>query len=322
MTLEREDFERLGLSPPTQEVLAVVQAMCAAPPMNTLGVDTARANAGKRQSAPAREEVHAVSEREIPVSGGTIRLRIYRPAPEGTLPCVVYFHAGGWILGGLDHSDHLCRRMANRSAAVVVNVDYRLAPEVTFPVPFDDSLAAVRWVRGNADEIGIDPARIALAGESSGGNLAAAVAQEISRQEGGLAFLLLLEPALDMGQSSRSWRELGAIFAPKTEQMAWMWGLYAPGKEMQDDPRVSPLAAPEIPAGHPATLVLAAEYDPLRDEAMAYADRLRGAGIPVEARVEQGLPHAFCNMGGILSRGQETFDAAVAATTDALREDR
>lgn len=321
MTLEPADFERLGLSDPAPGVLSVVQAMCAAPPMNTVGVETARANAAKRQTAPAREEVHAVTDREIPVEGGRIRLRTYHPGGDAPLPMIVYFHAGGWILGDLSHSDQLCRRMANLSGALVVNVEYRLVPEVCFPVPLDDCVAAVLWVRDNAARIGGDPRRIALAGESSGGNLAASVALDLSRTQDFLRYLLLLEPALDIRQRTGSWRDLGATFAPKHGQMAWMWSLYAPDAAMQTDPRVSPALATSIPAAHPRTLVLAAEYDPLRDEAMAYADKLAAAGIPVTARIENGLPHAFCNMGGVLGSGRDAFDRAVAEMKRALFKD-
>lgn len=322
MTIETSDFQRLGLSEPMPDVLKVVQAMYSAAPMNALGVETSRENARRRNTAPAWEDVRSVSDVEISAGGGRFRIRLYRPTETDRQPVVVYFHAGGWILGDLEHSDHLCRRMANRTGAVVANVDYRLVPEVRFPSPLEDCLNAVSWVREHALAVGGDPGRIALAGESSGGNLAAAVAMELCRTEAaaGLRFLLLMEPALDIRQDTGSWARLGDILAPKREQMAWMWSLYAPTADMRSDPRVSPSLAKDVPAGHPRTLIVAAEYDPLRDEAMAYADKLAAAGVPVSARIEPGLTHAFCNMGGVLPLGLEKFDVAVSEMNASLQE--
>lgn len=318
-------FERLGLSEPSPTVRFILDAISAAPPMNSVGVEASRQNAGGRKTAPKYEDVHRVTEHVVMSSDVTsgdasFAVRTYRASPEEAQPIVVYFHAGGWILGDLEHSDHLCRRMANLMGAVVVNVDYRLAPEAPFPAAFDDCIAAVVWVRDHAESFGGNPEIIALAGESSGGGLAAAVGLELSRSRATAPnFLLLLEPALDIRLSTPSWADLGDVFAPVREQMAWMWSLYAPEDVMRLDQRVSPTAAIAIPEFHPATLILAAEYDPLRDEAMDYAETLSALGIDVSARVEPGLPHAFCNLGGILPLGLEAFDSAVAEMNTSLR---
>ncbi len=315
-----DEFVRLGLSEPSPTVRFIVDAVRSMPPMNEAGVEASRLSAGSRQTTPQREEVHRVTDHVVTSRDASISVRTYRARPEGAQPIVLYFHAGGWILGDLEHSDHLCRRMANHTGAVVVNVDYRLAPEAEFPAAFDDCIAAVQWAREHAEAIGGDPGRVAIAGESSGGGLAAAVALELSRiPDAAPEFLLLLEPALDSGQSTDSWNELGETFAPVREQMEWMWSLYAPDSAVRNDPRASPAAAVEIPEAHPPTLILAAEYDPLRDEAMAYAAKLSSAGIDASARIEPGLPHAFCNLGGILPLGLEAFDAAIAEMNARIR---
>lgn len=318
-----DDFAKLGLSEPSDTIRALVTAIRSAPTMNTVGVEASRNSAGGRKTAPKREEVHHVAEHVVSSGNHKFDVRSYRATEEEELqPIVVYFHAGGWILGDLEHSDHLCRRMANQMGAVVVNVDYRLAPECVFPAAFDDCLAATRWAREHAQSIGGDPNRIALAGESSGGGLAAAVALELSNsRDTAPDFLLLLEPALDIRTSTESWHTLGTLFAPVREQMDWMWSLYAPEQPMRSDPRVSPSVAITIPEWHPPTLIVAAEYDPLRDEAMAYAEKLSAQSIAVAARVESGLPHAFCNLGGFLPQGLHAFDQAVAEMNTALRQD-
>ncbi len=201
-----------------------------------------------------------------------------------------------------------------------MNVDYRLAPEAPFPAAFDDCVAACQWAHDHATDIGGDALRIALAGESSGGGLAAAAALALGRNgNDALRFLLLLEPALDISMSTPSWQQLGDLLPPAREQMEWMWHQYAPDEATHTDPLLSPSAIDRVPASHPATLILAAEYDPLRDEAMRYADTLAQAGVPVEAIIEEGLPHAFCNMGGVLPQGLQAFDRAVAEMNRQLR---
>ncbi len=318
-----DNYSGLGLSEPSEKVRALVTAIRSAPTMNTVGVEASRQSAGNRQTTPKREEVHSITEHTISSGDTPFDVRCYRASPADLQPVVVYFHAGGWILGDLEHSDHLCRRMANQMGAAVVNVDYRLAPESVFPAAFDDCVAATLWAREHALSIGGDPTCIALAGESSGGGLAAAVALELSNKaDTAPNFLLLLEPALDIRTTSNSWQTLGALFAPVREQMDWMWSLYAPDKSMRSDPRVSPSVAKTIPEWHPATLIVAAEYDPLKDEAMAYAEKLTAQGIAVTARIEPGLPHAFCNLGGFLPQGLQAFDHAIAEMNTRLRQDQ
>lgn len=306
------------LSTAYPEVRAILERARSAPTMNRLGLETSRENARKRTTNPPKEEVATVEERAIPGTGGDIRVRLYTPAAGTALPLILYFHAGGWILGDLDHSDHLCRRLANRCGAIVMNVDYRLAPEHRYPAPLDDCESALRWASQNAALLGIDPLRIALAGESSGGNLAAALALRSLRVPmPRIHFVLLLAPALDAAMDTRSWQELGSLCVPAREQMAWMWEMYLPEKATAGDPEASPSSAKSL-AGHPPTLVVGAEFDPLRDEAAIYADRLKDAGVQVEWRLEKGLMHAFSNLGGVIPQGLVAFDRAVASMRLAL----
>ena len=314
------DYEQLGLSPPSPLVAAILNAIRSAPTMNQVGIEASRQAASSRTTVPEGEEVWRTTTHRIDSAGADLDVRVYQASSEAGQPIVVYCHAGGWILGDLEHSDHLCRRMANQMGAVVINVDYRLAPEALFPAAFNDCVAAFRWARTHAEDIGGDPGRIALAGESSGGGLAAAATLALSQgSDQAPSFLLLLEPALDIAMSTPSWQALGDLLPPVREQMAWMWHQYAPDMATHTDPLLTPSAADSVPPAHPATLILAAEYDPLRDEAMQYAETLRQAGVAVEARIEQGLPHAFCNLGGIIPEGLQTFDRAVAEMNRHLR---
>lgn len=314
------DFEQLGLSRPTPRVAAILDAIRSAPTMNRVGIEASRQAASSRTTVPKREEVWRTTQHRIGSVGAEFDVRVYQAGSEPDQPIVVYCHAGGWILGDLEHSDHLCRRLANQTDAVVVNVDYRLAPEAPFPAAFDDFVAAFRWARTHAKDIGGDPGRIALAGESSGGGLAAAAALALSRSgDEAPGYLLLLEPALDISMSTPSWRTLGDLLPPVREQMEWMWHQYAPDEATHTDSLLTPSAAESVPPAHPATLILAAEYDPLRDEAMQYAETLAQSGVAVEARIELGLPHAFCNLGGILPEGLQAFDRAAAVMNRHLR---
>lgn len=303
------------------EVQTILERMRGAPPMNQLGVSSARENARKRTTQPPREEVVSFEECVITGQGGEVPIRIYRPTLDHELPVILYFHAGGWILGDLDHSDHLCRRLANRTNAVVINVGYRLAPEHRYPAAVDDCESALLWAVEQASSLRINTERIALAGESSGGNLAAALALRVSRlQLPQVRFLLLLSPALDASMSTASWTELGAYLPPVREQMRWMWELYLPDAAAALDPEASPSVA-EAFANHPRTLIVSAELDPLRDEGRHYAEKLKKAGVSTEWRLGHELIHAFSNLGGVIPQGLQEFDRAATVLRQALIAD-
>lgn len=278
------------------------------PGLSSLPVEQARAalalmGAGR---ADAVEDVARIEDVEIPGPAGAIPARAYVPATDGTPPVVVYYHGGGWVLGGLDSHDGTCRALANASGAAVVSIDYRLAPEHPFPAAVDDAWAALEWVAANAAEFGADPARLAVAGDSAGGNLAAVVALQ-ARDAGSppLRGQLLVYPATDSTMSHPSIEENAAGYFLTKADMEWFYGHYAP--ERPDDWRLSPLAAPD-PAGVAPALVFTAEFDPLRDEGEAYARRLADRAVPVELVRKDGLIHGFFGMVADVDEARDAMD--------------
>lgn len=262
---------------------------------------------------PTLPEVLAL---HAPGPGGPIPMRLYRPqARPALLPVLVYFHGGGWVIGDLDTHDVLCRQLALQAGCVVIAVDYRLAPEHRFPAAFDDSLAATRWVHQNAQALGVDGTRLAVGGDSAGGNLAAAVALS-ARDEGGLpiAFQLLIYPATDQRRGAPSHTRNGQGYLLTTESMRYYHDYYLGGDAHDLDPRASPLLAHDL-SGLPPALVLVAGYDPLRDEGVDYAHRLSAAGSPATLLSFERMIHGFLPMGRVLDEANE----AVALCADALR---
>ena len=252
--------------------------------------------------------------------GGPVPLRVYVPittpdpeAEDGTpLPVVVYFHGGGWTIGSHDTVAPQCRYMANAARAIFVSVEYRLAPEHKFPAATEDCQWAVRWVHDHAAEIGADPARIAVAGDSAGGNLTAVTAQQL--RDGGpkLAAQVMICPILSLLFDTPSYEE-NAEGPVLTRRMQERWRLnYLDGDDaLRHDPRVSPLLANDL-SGLPPATVITASHDPLRDEGIAYAERLKEAGVPVRQRNWEGYPHLFPSMGGYVDAAFEALDFAAA----------
>jgi acetyl esterase len=259
-----------------------------------------------------------VEDRRVPVDGAEIPVRIYRPDGPMPLPVLIYFHGGGWVIGNIGTHDVLCRELANAAGCVVVSVDYRLAPEHRFPTAAEDCFAATRWVAAHAAGFGGDPGRVAVGGDSAGGNLSAVVAQ-LARDRGGpaLAFQLLIYPATDAGCDTPSHRENAHGYLLDAEGLRWFYGHYLAGPADRDDPRCSPLRARDF-RGLPPALVVTAEYDPLRDEGEAYADRLRAAGVPVTLTRYPGMIHGFFAMGSVLAAGKQAVDEAARALRAAL----
>lgn len=260
------------------------------------------------------EEVADITDRTIPGPGGDIPVRIYTPAGSGSKPCLVYFHGGGWVIGDISTTDSVCRVMANQTGAVVVSVDYRLAPEHKFPAPLDDCEAAVRWVAANASAIGVDASRVAVGGDSAGGNLSAAVALKLRDTSGPkLCFQLLIYPVTDHRLDSGSYKANGEGHLLTTDMMRWFWDHYVSSPADSDNPYVSPLRAKDL-SGLPPALVITAEYDPLRDEGEAYASAMQAAGVAVTTKRYDGLIHGFFPM---LAAYPTAADAARLAS-DAL----
>ncbi len=261
-------------------------------------------------------DVATTEDHVVPTPDGDVVVRSYRPVGDGTPPVCVFFHGGGWVIGNIASHDALCTALAARSGVVVVSVEYRLAPEASFPAPLDDCLAATRWVVDHADELGVDASRLAVAGDSAGGNLAAAVALR-ARDEGGpaIAFQLLLYPVVDHSFSQDSYDENATGYFLTADAMRWFSAHYL-GGEAPDHPLAAPLHADLH--GLPPALVLTAEYDPLRDEGEAYAARLIDAGGDARAHRYDGMVHGFVSMFSLLDQGQVAVDESAAALTAAL----
>ena len=262
--------------------------------------------------------VRSVEQVVLPGPAGDLPARVYRPELDGVLPTIVFFHGGGFVIGDLDtHEDH-ARLLAAEVGAVVLSVDYRLAPEHPFPAAYEDCLAAARWAGEHVAELGGDADRLAVAGDSAGGNLAAAVA--LAAREAGprIAAQLLLYPAVDFveesGHASRV--ENGEGLFLTAEDMRWFGNAYVPDVALRTDPRASVLAAPDL-SGLPPAIVATAEYDPLRDEGEAYAAALEKAGVQVELRRYDGLIHGFFGL-GVVSPGSATAARELCAALKAL----
>ena len=253
---------------------------------------------------------------------GSIPLRLYRPAgvAETTrLPVLVFFHGGGWVIGDLDTHDTLCRQLTAEAGVSVIAVDYRLAPEHKFPAAVDDSWAATRWVVAHAAELGVDGSRVAVGGDSAGGNLAAVVAL-LARDQGGPAIRLqaLLYPVTDSSVDTGSYRDFAEGFLLTRESMLWFFNHYVNSEADRADWRLSPLRAPSL-AGLPPALIVTAGFDPLRDEGEAYARRLRESGVCVDAVCYGGMIHGFTPMGRLIQTGNRAVSLVAGALRHALR---
>ena len=264
------------------------------------------------------ESIARVENRTVPGSAGEIPVRIYTPVGTAPFPVLVYFHGGGWVIGNLDTHDGICRSLANRVGCLVVSVDYRLAPEHPFPAAPEDCYAATRWLAEHAGSLGGDKGRIAVGGDSAGGNLAAVVAL-MARDRGGpkLAFQLLVYPATDTDFETRSYRENSEGYFLTRADMVWFWNHYAPRDEDRRNPYAAPLRAASL-RGLPPALVITAEFDPLCDDGNAYAARLREDGVPVRLSQQDGLIHGFFQMGAVIDRGRASVDEASRAVKDAF----
>jgi acetyl esterase len=259
------------------------------------------------------EDVAKIENRTLPSPAGGIPVRIYTPAGRGSLPVLVYFHGGGWVLGSVEGNDVLCRALSNAAGCIVMSVDYRLAPEHPFPAAVDDAYHATLWAAENAAGIGGDSSRIAVGGDSAGGNLAAVVAQ-VARDHGkpSLKFQLLIYPVTDAACDTPSYSENADGYLLTRDAMQWFWNHYTPSDADRKNPCASPLRAVNF-TGLPPALVITAEFDPLRDEGERYADRLRAAGISVQLTRYDGMIHGFFAMAAMIDQGKQAIQQAAAA---------
>jgi acetyl esterase len=293
LTQPDQEVRSVPLHPEAQQLLAGL-AGAGVPLFEQATVPSVRAAArGFIDLQGDAVSLHAVTNQTVPGPASDIPIRVYSPSQSRDLPVVVYFHGGGWVFGDLDIADKPCRQLARAAGAVVVSVDYRRAPEDRYPAAVDDCYAATAWVAEHATEFGADPGRLAVAGDSAGGNLAAAVALA-SRDRGGPAVdaQLLLYPITDFDFSTGSYTENGEGYLLTRGSMQWFWAHYLGAQDLDKDPYACPARADNL-SGLPRAYVATAEYDPLRDEGEAYARALQAAGVPVTARRFDGLVHGF-----------------------------
>ncbi len=263
-------------------------------PLHELSVRQARRQfADQGKFMPPGEPVAKVEDVNIPGPVDDIPARIYTPEGAGPFPACLYFHGGGWVVGDLESQDADCRTLANGAACVVVSVNYRHAPEHTFPAAVEDAYRATEWVTANAARLNTDAARLAVSGMSAGGNLAAVVAL-MARDRGGLEikYQVLIVPVTNYAFDTKSYEENGEGYVLTRQGMQWFWAHYLATPADGANPYASPLRAPDL-HGLPPALVITAEHDPLRDEGRAYADRLREAGVEVSYRCYKGMLHMF-----------------------------
>lgn len=264
------------------------------------------------------EPVGRTEDRRIPGPAGDIPIRVYAPEGAGPFPALVYFHGGGWVLGGIESHDDLCRILTNRIRCVTVAVDYRLAPEHKFPAAAEDAYAATRWVAQNAAAIGADAARIATGGDSAGGNLAT-VAALMARNRGGPAIVhqVLIYPATDAAMDTASYRTNADGYFLTRADMIWFWQQYVASDADRSNPQASPLRARDL-RGLPAALIVTADLDPLRDEGEAYGVRLRQAGVPVTCTRYDGAIHGFVSFSSVAEIGKHGIEQITAALRTAF----
>ncbi len=278
------------------------------PPFDQMSVPLARVvTLGFRDLQGEPQDVAEVRDILVPGPAGSLPVRLYHPSPGSRLPLVVYFHGGGWVIGDIEVVDKPCRTLANAAGCIVASVNYRLSPETKFPGPVEDCYAATRWLADNAGAAGADGQFIAVAGDSAGGNLAAAVSL-MARDRGGptLSYQVLVYPvtAPAAGTTFASYRDNAEGYLLTRASMEWFWDHYLASPDDDKNPYASPLHAPDL-GGLPPAMVITAEFDPLRDEGRAYAHRLREAGVSVKSSHYDDMTHGFLWMAGAVDRGRE-----------------
>jgi acetyl esterase len=301
----------MPLDPDAQAVVDLTEELRPGP-YYEIGVDEARRFSAAQEPA-AGQAVHQVTDRLLPGPHGEIPIRIYQPSDRAGLPIFVWIHGGGFVLGDLQSGDVISRLLCNRAGCVVVSVDYRLAPEHKFPIAFDESLAALRWVAAHPDALRGDSDRIAIGGDSAGGNLAAAVALA-ARDGGGPPILLqvLVYPATEYAVERPSWRRNGEGPMLSSKDVVWFWDQYLRDEGDYADPRAMPSRAPTH-GGLPPAFVLTAEYDLLCDDGQAYGRQLAEAGVEVTSRQYDGVFHGFFGMPGVVAKADEALEDVASA---------
>lgn len=269
---------------------------------------------------PKDVPIGKVVNQTVPGPDGDIPIRIYTPVAAGgePLPALIFFHGGGFVIGDLETHDGLCRLLANEASCRVIAVDYRLAPEHKFPAAIDDAYAATSWIEANAASLGVDANRLAVGGDSAGGGLAAAVAQMMqAKGKTKLAFQMLLFPVTHIGADTVSMRDFAEGYFLEMRTLNWFYDYYAPNAEDRNDPRASPLLSEDL-SGLPPAYVVVAGFDPLHDEGVAYAEKLRDAGVRVTLDDYPDMVHDFIYMQNVLPQAPDALKTAAAALAAAF----
>jgi acetyl esterase len=299
----------MSLDPQTKFVLEQLAA-AGAPPLESLTPEQARTAFMLPRGEV--EPVGKVEDRTIPGPASDIPVRIYYPADsQMTYPALVFYHGGGWVVGNIDTHDDVCRALTNYANCVTISVDYRLAPEHKFPAAVEDAYAAVEYVYNHAKDFQVDLSRIAVGGDSAGGNLAAVVTNLAKdRNTPSICFQLLIYPSTNVGgEPTASMRENAEGYFLTKGTMEWFRNCYLNGEEDKLNPLLSPILYEDF-NGLPPALVITAEYDPLRDEGEEYASKLKAAGVEVEVIRYDGTIHGFISMSAVINQGKEALKKA------------
>jgi acetyl esterase/lipase len=308
----------MPLDPQAQRVIDAMAALNLKPVEESTPAEARESIRTRTAALGPFPDVAAVVDHRVPVAGGEITVRAYSPGGPGPHPALVYYHGGGWVIGDLYTHDGLCRSLSAAAGCAVLSVDYRLAPEAKYPVPVEDSYAALLWIVANAGRLGIDRRRIAVGGDSAGGNLATVMAL-LARDRRGPALRLqvLIYPVTDHDLDTASYRENATGYVLTRDAMRWFWDHYLAHEAQRREPYASPLRAPSL-AGLPPALVITAEYDPLRDEGEAYAARLRDAGVPVTLTRYPGMFHGFVRLTKFLDQARTAVDEIAGSVQKAF----
>jgi acetyl esterase len=277
--------------------------------------------AGLMQLAgPKDVPIGKVANFSIPLEHGEIAARSYEAVAAGRepLPTLVFFHGGGWVIGSIDTHDGLCRMLANESQCRVISVEYRLSPEVKFPWAVENALAAVSWIKEHAAELGVDANHLAVGGDSAGGALAAVITQQAkAKGTPKIAFQMLLFPVTQIGAETKSLRDFAENYFLERKTLDWFYANYLPADADKSDPRISPLLADDL-SGLPPAFVMLAGFDPLHDEGLAYAQKLKKAGVTVTVADYPDMVHDFIYLQAVLPQAATALNGAAQALKKAL----
>ncbi len=300
----------MPLHPQCQTIVDAVAANPEGSPFTANEPAAARARYVASNAVYAPDTPSLAQIRDFAITGpaGNIPVRLYIPwvLDDKALPIMVFVHGGGWVFGDLESHDHVCRALAHEAGCLLLAVDYRLAPEDPFPAGLEDCMAVLAWVSGNAASLGADSEKLAIGGDSAGGNLSAVMAQEAQKNGGpNIAFQLLLYPATDFLADNNSLRDNAEGYLLTKEAIARFADLYIGDHQNRRDPRISPVYGDL--AGLPPAHVITAEFDPLRDEGAAYAEAMKSAGVDVTCAMYPGMVHGFMRMGAIVDNAQDAI---------------